>query len=341
LRIGDDIGVLTAETKVLFEQMAREFTLQFTDMKDENRQVRTLLAEAIDHLITSFKGLDQHTTNQKELAFDLTKREEKQSGSITYEGFLHQVTTEIHQFVEAAVTNSKVVMGLLEKMETTSQRFGNIFEILNEVEKIADQTNLLALNAAIEAARAGDHGRGFAVVADEVRKLSGRSHDFSKEIRRVVDGISLSLKGVQDSIDTMARHDMDAAMESQQRMDDTMKRIGEINHRMEVALISMSDIAGEVNGEVNRCVTLLQFQDMTSQVLTHMDERVKLLEYLLNGLTELSFERAVEAGDLRSTCDRRLQGFKAALNDATSLVERAGHNPVQQTSMAVGSVELF
>lgn len=59
-----------------------------------------------------------------------------------------------------------------EKMNELYISSESIFNIVEQIERIARQTNLLALNATIEAARAGEAGLGFAVVASEVKTLS-------------------------------------------------------------------------------------------------------------------------------------------------------------------------
>jgi methyl-accepting chemotaxis protein len=97
---------------------------------------------------------------------------------ITLTRFLQNTSAPMSIFVDNIVTNSKMAMVMVERMEDVHTDVDRILGVLKEVRGIADQTNLLALNAAIEAARAGDPGRGFAVVADEVRKLSVRSSEF-------------------------------------------------------------------------------------------------------------------------------------------------------------------
>lgn len=94
----------------------------------------------------------------------------------------------------AAEEGSKVMEGMMKRMDSiaeSSQKIGNITSI---IDGIAFQTNILALNAAVEAARAGEHGKGFAVVAGEVRHLAQRSADAAREIKELVEDSSNHVK---------------------------------------------------------------------------------------------------------------------------------------------------
>jgi methyl-accepting chemotaxis protein len=83
----------------------------------------------------------------------------------------------------------------IQAMELIQHSSEKIAAIIGVIDEIAFQTNLLALNAAVEAARAGEAGAVFSVVADEVRNLAMRAADAARETSDLVDG---TVKTIQD-----------------------------------------------------------------------------------------------------------------------------------------------
>lgn len=187
-------------------------------------------------------------------------------------------------------------------METINSQVDAVQDILVEIQAISKQTKLLALNAAIEAARAGKAGRGFAVVADEVRNLSRRTNQFSDEIRRHMGDMHVSMSKAHDSILSVASMDMNFALQSKNRVHETLLKLDEMNREMGLAAHHIDELGVTVGKEVNTAVQALQFQDMTTQCLGHTVTRMAAV-----GATIASMDAAVrDINDVAAGCLRRM-----------------------------------
>lgn len=99
---------------------------------------------------------------------------------------------------ESSETGSQKMDDLLSSMEELNSSSDEIKKIIKVIDGIAFQTNILALNAAVEAARAGEAGLGFAVVADEVKNLANKSADAAQETSELIED---SLKKIGHGLD--------------------------------------------------------------------------------------------------------------------------------------------
>ncbi|WP_417595168.1 methyl-accepting chemotaxis protein [Oceanospirillum sp.] len=226
-------------------------------------------------------------------------------------------------------------MGLVEIMDDMASNIGGIVKLLDEIDDIADQTNLLALNAAIEAARAGDAGRGFAVVADEVRSLSKKTTHFSDQIRGLMTDLHSSFSNADTSIQKISSVDMGFASESKRRIEQVLGQLERINHESSGALALQSELAAEVEENINQATTGLQFQDMTSQLLGHTDTRLDAIHGFMNDVAHLTQE------DNAYSSEEILRHIREKLQATRSKIDSMKHNPVSHGSMDSGDIELF
>lgn len=165
---------------------------------------------------------------------------------------------------------------LMRDLETSSKK---VNEIIQVIDSIAFQTNILALNASVEAARAGEHGRGFAVVASEVRALATKTSASSKEIRAMIEDISLRIA-----------EGADQALKNGESMDEINQAIVRVNDMMqELALAAKEQESG-----ISQISTAVSEMDSSTQ------ENVSLVEETSTASASLQ-EEATRLADLVAT----------------------------------------
>jgi methyl-accepting chemotaxis protein len=294
-----------------------------------------LLREAVSSLSDSFRRMHELTREQQQITRDIAAGDRGESISpngerITFERFVQHSSEAMQALVETILNNSQVGMTLVGQMETVDAQISGALAILSEVEGISKQTNLLALNAAIEAARAGEAGRGFAVVADEVRKLSGRTHHFSNQIRIEIGRVCESLAMAEKAIHEMASKDMTFALHAKREADDMTRQVAQISAELGQAMDRNSVLSADMEARVGDAITALQFQDITTQLLSNCRARVEMVDQLFETI----------GNEIVATPGR--PPVREAVADLVSrVVAIEARNPVAQRQMSSGDIDLF
>ena len=337
-----DAGDSLRALENLLADCSAQFTRQHEYIREETQRVQTLLSDAVTTLANSFSGMHASTESQRQLMLSVTMGESDGGSGTRFDAFVANTSDVMQKVVDSIVANSKLGMELVELTDGIAQKTKDVQAILSEIGGIAKQTNLLALNAAIEAARAGEAGRGFAVVADEVRDLSARTTQFSQQIITLMEGMQVSVQQTENAIQRMAGQDMTFALESKTQVEGIIRTMEEQSRQRVSAIGEVAEAASSVEREVARAVTALQFQDMVSQLVTHVQRRVDALQEVANLLDSLVLslrqQGASNVAGVMSAMQGEIGRMKQSLD---GLGPSTQHNPVAQQAMSQGDIELF
>ncbi len=340
---GQDRDML-AQTGQALVRCSDEFSTHFDVTRSELGRAQQIFSDAIATLIDSFNAMSAQARRQQELGMEVIRQTGTagDSGTSDFERFAKQTSITLRSFVESVVENSKLAMELVEMTDRIATEMRQILGMLSEIEGISKQTNLLALNAAIEAARAGEAGRGFAVVADEVRDLSGRTSHFSQQIRGLMSNMQKSISDTEAAINKMAAQDMTFALQSKQDVEQAMQDVENLNRHTAETVAELNQIAEVMESSVSQAVVSLQFQDMVTQLITHVSNRLGELKQVMNEVGSAGRLAGSAGGNLQPDQVERLRTLYASmltmLDGIHHVVE---NNPVKQEGFASGEVELF
>jgi methyl-accepting chemotaxis protein len=206
---------------------------------------------------------------------------------------------ELNSIINSLHSALKEKEVLMNEVQALSRFTVELKEMALNVGSIAHQTNLLAINAAIEAARAGEVGRGFAVVASEVRKLSHLSAETGKKITDTVGTVNAAIESTLRVSSQYAQQD-EAMIRNSERV------IEKVLDQFHTTATGLSDSAEAmrreslfIHNEISDVLVALQFQDRTSQVLSHVREDLDKLEQALDAsrqqLAEGAQPQAIDA----------------------------------------------
>jgi len=314
----NDADVQTS-LRALLTDIDEAYSAEMHRIKADVERVKGILLEAVSNLTDGFSSMNNLVQREDEMVQAIVARSrsnEDTDDSININKFAVMTEDIMANFITVLMSVSTQSLETAHNLDEMQEQLDGIFSLLTESKTIADQTNLLALNAAIEAARAGEAGRGFAVVADEVRSLSTRAASFNDQIAEKVHMAKSAIDLVNSTVNEMASSDTSSSIESQEKIKKALIAIANMDTFFTRTISDVSDVTTDIERVIGETVRILQFEDITSQVLSEAAERSTRVSNITNEI-----HHAV------------LQEFS---NNSTSVIEyideiRAGVNRIRET----------
>lgn len=264
-----DKVVIAAESDLLRENQMAMGTQLMPIWAKHIETARSHTENAITDLTGCFASLATELGRSTEAASEVARSMEGGMGSS-----FGQARYDLQSVVNSLKNALKDRDGLLNQINGLDTFVGELDSMAKDVATIAGQTNLLALNAAIEAARAGQHGRGFAVVADEVRKLSRLSAETGERIGTKVHYIGDAIRAAVTAAQASRGRDSEAVKTAEDIIDRVLADFQQMAERLVESAEFLRGTNQKIQGDVEYSLVQLQFQDRTSQMLSHVRDSV-------------------------------------------------------------------
>jgi methyl-accepting chemotaxis protein len=145
---------------------------------------------------------------------------------------------------------------------------------------------------------------------------------------------------VRKIVGDVAARDMNVAINAKGRVDSMLVEVQDLDRFMGDSLKNVSQVVGEINGQVGEAVRSLQFEDIVTQVLGYAQSMLDGIDGYLSEAGRQLVGDPDPAGDAVPAADRLQQARDAQVAWRAGHQARA-HKPATQESMQSGGVELF
>ncbi|MCP4688130.1 MAG: chemotaxis protein [Desulfobacterales bacterium] len=192
-------------------------------------------------------GTSQQAASLEETSSSLEEMSSMTKANAANSNQADALMKETNGIVERANSSMEELTTSMDGIRKASEETSKIVKTIDE---IAFQTNLLALNAAVEAARAGEAGAGFAVVADEVRNLAMRAADAAGNTSELIEG---TMKKVGEGFELVSN------------TNEAFQRLAERSGKVSGLVSEISAASGEQSSGIDQVNTAVAEMDKVVQ----------------------------------------------------------------------------
>lgn len=303
-----------AESQAEFENIVIRISELSRKQIDESREQTEI---AITRLAKKFRNLVDKINIAVLSSKNTIKQFENGDRGLDLLSIFEKSKLDLDQVVDS---RQQAKTELLGKVQNLAKQIIVLKKLADEVQSISTRTNLLALNASIEASRAGKNGRAFTVVANEVRNLSQRSSMTTNQIAIAINDVGESMNDTVINALKVSEQDAARELEAHETINSVLEKIQKLTKVLSKSSDDLCDESIEIRNEIADILVDLQFQDRTSQILSHVG----------NSLSKFS-------QDVEQLKEQRVQGIVSRIKMEEVMCElRKGYTTLEQYQIHVG-----
>lgn len=292
----------------LLNSIKTELGAQITATNAELMQVKSLMDDAIDDLVDSFISLESSTRIEQKLvmllASNVTENDNDELNpfkdkQLKSRQLLSEISTKLSTLIKDAKHNEsacKALTGIEHDAENSIAALETLLDKINKSDMRLENKSLLV---------------------DEIRKQAHSLHSLVGKAGKTVDKLHADSK-------VYTKESKSIANKISEIMDENANNISMVAD--EIALTT-----AQIEKDVQTAVRSLQFQDMTTQLITQCSERQKIMQDILNTTSTINVDKH----------DSSLQDLQLQLSNAQSALKQLSKLRMKQFDVDSGSVELF
>lgn len=292
----------------LISTLKTELEIQITATNLELMQVKSLMDDAIDDLVDSFISLEASTRIEQILVMLLASNVAENDND------------DLNPFKEKQLKSKKLLSEISVKLNTLikdAKHNESACKALNNIEHDSENS-ITALETLLEKINQADMKQDVKMLfAEEVRKHAQDLHSLVGKAGETVDKLYSKVK-------FYTKESKDIANKINEIIDENASNISIVAD--EIALTTT-----QIEKDVQTAVRSLQFQDMTTQLITQCGERQKIMQDILNTTSTINL----------NSHESSLPNLLLTLSNAHAALKQLSKTRMKQFNVDSGSIELF